>query len=282
LAERLAIIGDLMKGRKICLSIDAEFWDSPQFFGLSEEKNTEHGNRGCQKILDLFDQFKIKTTFFVATEFAQQHPATIHRVIRAGHELASHSCSHVRFDRLESVKRSFEIDESKRFLEERFGILVKGFRSPGNLIEKDHFLLLKKAGYQYDSSLHPALLPHRPFDLFKSESPFDVDGVVEVPISTLAGLPVSWVFMRNSGLWLARLAVYYNRLRGRDVVLYFHSWDFEPLPAVRGLPRYVTRATGRDFLAMIANLIIEFKKKAFHFCRMDELVDEYIDHHSGL
>jgi len=271
-----------MKGSKVCLTIDAEFWDSPQYFGLAEEKNKQHGNKGCQAVLDLFGDFRIKSTFFVAIEFAQQHPATIDRVIQAGHEMASYLCSHVRFDRLESAKRSFEINESKRFFEERFGIPIKGFRAPGNLIGRDHFLLLKGAGYQYDSSLHPALLPHRPFDVFKSKSPFSVDGVVEIPISTLAGLPVSWVFMRNLGVWLARWAVSYNRMLARDLVLYFHSWDFEPLPAVPGLPRYVTRATGRDFLAMMAKLIIEFQKKGFSFCRMEDLVDEYLDYHSGL
>ncbi len=271
-----------MKVRKICLTIDAEFWDSPQFFGLSEEKNREHGNKGCQEILDLFGRCGIKSTFFIATEFAQQHPATVHRIIEAGHEVASHSCSHVRFHRLDSRQRSFEIGESKRFLQERFGIRIKGFRAPGNLIHKDHFMMLREAGYQYDSSLHPALLPHRPLDLFKSKAPFRVDGVVEIPISTLAGIPVSWVFMRNSGLWLARLAVHYNRLLARAAVLYFHSWDFEPLPSVQGLPRYVTRATGEDFLAMIAKFIVEFQRKGFLFCRMHELADEYLYHHSGL
>ena len=266
---------------RICLTIDAEFWDSPQFFGLSRDKHRMFGNKGCHAILDLFEDFKIKSTFFVATEFAQQHPETIYRIIRAGHEVASHSCSHARFNRLESAKRFSEIAGSKQYLKEQFGLTVKGFRAPGNLIEKDHFAALKHAGYRYDSSFHPALLP-RPFDLFKSSAPFLVDGVVEIPISTLAGVPVSWVVMRNIGLWLARLAVYYNRLRTRDVVFYFHSWEFEPLPSVDGLPKYVTRATGSEFLGMLTTLVLEFQGEGFLFCRMDEMADEYLNHHSGL
>ena len=31
-----------------------------------------------------------------------------------------------------------------------------------------------------------------------------------------------------------------------------------------------------------AQIIIEFQKKGFSFCRMEDLVDEYLDYHSGL
>jgi len=271
-----------MNAGKIHLTIDTEFWDSPQFFGLAEGKNTEYGNKGCWALLDLFERFKIKTTFFVAAEFAREHPWTVHRIVEEGHELASHSYSHIRLDGLESEQRSFEMSESKKFLEERFGTPITGFRAPGNLIGFDHFLLLNKAGYRYDSSLHPALLPHQPFNLFKSQSPFHREAIVEIPISTLGGLPVSWVCMRNGGRWLAQLAVYYNRMFNRHAVLYFHSWEFEPLPAVKGLPTFVTRRTGDEFLNMVAEFIVYFRNRGFVFDRMDRLADEYLNHYSSI
>lgn len=57
-----------MSGKRIFVTSDAEFWDSPQWFGLSEQKNREHGNAGCQAVLDLFDRLRVNATFFVPVE----------------------------------------------------------------------------------------------------------------------------------------------------------------------------------------------------------------------
>lgn len=269
-----------MTGARVYLTIDTEFWDSPQYFGLAENKHKEFGNQGCCTLLDLFRRLRITTTFFVSVEFAQQHPETVYRIVEDGHELASHSYSHVRFDELESGRRHFEVSESKRYLEERFGVPINGFRSPGNLIDSDHFLLLRNAGYRYDSSIHPAFLPHQPLGLFKSKSLFHREAVVEIPISTLGGLPVSWVWMRNSGVWLARLAVHYNRLFNRHAVFYLHSWEFEPLPSMKGLPAFVTRKTGTEFVNMLETFITGLKNRGFSFGHMNGLADEYLNDHS--
>jgi peptidoglycan/xylan/chitin deacetylase (PgdA/CDA1 family) len=264
------------------LTIDAEFWDSPQFFRLAANKNREHGNAGCRAVLDLFARRSVRTTFFVSAEFAREHPETVFRMIRDGHEVASHSFSHVRLKNLDSAKRKFEMVESKAFLEERFDISVAGFRAPGNEIGPDHFALVREAGYRYESSVHPALLPNQPLSVFQARAPFENGGVIEIPLSALAGLPVSWIWMRNSGAWLAKAAVYYNRLFGRDAVFYLHSWEFEALPAVPKLPRAVVRRTGAEFLNMVDGLVCYFQSKGFVFEPMRRLADEYLHHHSRI
>lgn len=273
---------DPVKSHRICLTIDAEFWDSPQFFGLAAEKNREHGNAGCQAVLDLFARRSVQTTFFVSAEFARQHPETVFRMIRDGHEVASHSYSHVRLKNLDAGERRFEVIESKTFLEQRFDISVAGFRAPGNEMSRDHFALVSEAGYRYDSSVHPALLPNQPLSVFQSGAPFQNEGVVEVPLSTLAGFPVSWIWMRNSGAWLAKAAVYYNRIFRRDAVFYLHSWEFEPLPNVPKLPRVVVRRTGAEFLSMVEGLVCHFQRKGFVFDQVKRLADEYLHHHSRI
>jgi peptidoglycan/xylan/chitin deacetylase (PgdA/CDA1 family) len=264
------------------LTVDAEFWDSPQFFGLAGEKNREYGNAGCGAVLDLFARKSVRTTFFVSAEFAREHAETVRRIIRDGHEVASHSYSHVRLRRLDAGERKFEIAESKRFLEQQFHITVAGFRAPGNEISRDHFALVSAAGYRYDSSVHPALLPHRPASVFQARAPFEIQGVLEIPLSALAGLPVSWIWMRNAGGWLAKAAVYYNRMFGRAAVFYLHSWEFERLPEVPKLPRAVVRRTGAPFTDMIGALVYWFQSRGFVFEQMTRLADEYLDHHPGL
>ncbi len=273
---------DNQKCNRICITIDSEFWDSLQFFGVEKTKSTRYGNKGCLALLRLFKSFNIKTTFFVSVEFAQQYPESVRRIVEGGHEIASHSFSHVRFSRLRQTERLFEIAESKKFLETKFHIPVKGFRAPGNLISSDHFKMLKEAGYKYDSSVHAALLPGQFFNVFRPKSIFGSEGIVEIPISTLGIFPISWVWFRNSGSWLAKLGVQYNQLFRRPVVFYLHSWEFESLPSARGLPRYITRKTGIEFLNMVAEFIDYLRERGFSFNLMDELADEYLDHHSSL
>lgn len=272
-------MGRPRKNRSIFLTLDAEFWDSPQFFGLASACHGEIGNGGCLAFLDLVQDLNIPCTFFVSVVFARRHPQTIHRILDEGHEVASHSYTHSRLVGLTRQERLFEIGESKRYIEETFGIVVRGFRAPGNQIAPDHFQLLKECGYRYDSSVHPVLHPYQPFAVFQPKSPFLKEGILEIPIATLGGLPVSWVWMRNAGSWLPRLSVTYNHWLGREPVLYVHSWDFEPLPSVPGVPRYVTRRTGQAFLDIIDRFVKGSQAKGASFGRMDHWTDEYLDHH---
>src|SRR5947207_14222755 len=121
-----------MASKKISLTIDSEFWDSPEYFGLATGKSFEHGSRGCWELLDLFHRTEVKTTFFVASEFARRHPDLVHEMIRRGHEVGSHTHSHVRMNGQGSEFAFSEIDNSRRFLESTFGISVKGYRAAGN------------------------------------------------------------------------------------------------------------------------------------------------------
>ncbi|MDD1749890.1 MAG: polysaccharide deacetylase family protein [Methanothrix sp.] len=258
---------------QICLSIDTEFWDSPEYFGVAADKHRGFGNAGCQALLRLFAELGIHTTFFVVAEFAERHPRTIYQILEEGHEVASHSCTHRRLSRLPLEQQTWEINQSKVMLEQRFGIAVRGFRSPGNQIIQGHFGMLDRAGYAYDSSWHPALLPGRIGELLKSRPGMQQDGIIEIPISTLGALPVSWVWLRNSGPWLARWAARYNHLLRRAAVFYLHCWEFEPLPSVRGVPGYVTRRTGGEFLNMLAGLIRSFQRQGKVVGRMDRILD---------
>ena len=269
-----------MRPGRIFLTIDAEFWDSPQFFGLARDKSRAHGDAGCREVLDLLRRLSAPGTFFVTGEFAEAHPSTAIRILAEGHEVASHSYAHERFSTLTAARRREEVVRSKEVLEERLGTPVTGFRAPGNVMGPDHFQLLREAGYRYDSSLHPALMPHQPWNVLRSSRPFTAHGVVEIPLTTLGGLPVSWVWMRNCGTWLPRAAVRQSRLLGRDAVFYLHSWEFEPLPSVPGLPSWIVRRTGPAFLAMLEGFVRHFQHRGFVFERMRRLADEHLDHRS--
>ena len=48
------------------------------------------------RILELFDRYDVKATFFVLGWVAERFPHLVRRITAAGHELASHGYSHVR------------------------------------------------------------------------------------------------------------------------------------------------------------------------------------------
>ena len=59
-------------------------WDS---FELRVEKNT-------QRLLQLFDEKKIKATFFTLGWVAERNPSLVKEIANQGHEIACHGYSH--------------------------------------------------------------------------------------------------------------------------------------------------------------------------------------------
>ena len=76
------------------------------------------------KLLDLFDDQKIKSTFFVVTSLLEKYETEIKEIAKK-HEIASHSHTHAW---LNNKNVEFEIGESKRKMKE-FGINCQGFRA---------------------------------------------------------------------------------------------------------------------------------------------------------
>src|SRR6185503_20311734 len=57
------------------------------------------GNTG--RVLDLFSEHHVRATFFVLGWVAERHPELIQRMIRDGHEVASHGYDHTRATQLD-------------------------------------------------------------------------------------------------------------------------------------------------------------------------------------
>jgi peptidoglycan/xylan/chitin deacetylase (PgdA/CDA1 family) len=109
----------------ILLSFDIEEFDMPFEYGkeISFEDQISISVRGTHSILDLLQQHGFKATFFSTVIFAQQAPEVIARIKNEGHELASHSFYHSKFE----VK---DLLASKEALTALFGGEIYGFRMP--------------------------------------------------------------------------------------------------------------------------------------------------------
>jgi hypothetical protein len=109
----------------IVLSFDIEEFDMPFEYGksISFEDQMSISVEGTSLILDLLEKHQVKATFFSTVIFAINAPEIIKRIIKDGHEIASHSYYHSDF-------KVEHLLESKVKLEEITNTKVIGFRMP--------------------------------------------------------------------------------------------------------------------------------------------------------
>lgn len=98
--------------KKILLTID----DSP--------------SRETVKILDILDEYGVKSLFFVNVDAAGQQRETIRLIAERGHLIGNHSMTHRKLAMASNRILEMEIIQSKKMLEEITGTEVKYFRPP--------------------------------------------------------------------------------------------------------------------------------------------------------
>lgn len=110
------------------------------------------------RFLDLFDYYNIKATFFVVGKdlLFPEKLALLKEVVKRGHEIANHSMTHAEgFSFLPYKEKLREIEAAERIIQDKLGVLTRGFRTPSNDVNSDVLKILEDRGYTYDSSLLP-------------------------------------------------------------------------------------------------------------------------------
>lgn len=201
--------------------------------------------RNVNRILDLLESRETKATFFTLGWIAERYPGLVRRIVREGHELASHGYGHERASDLTEAAFRNDISRAKSLLEDLSGHVVTGYRAPSFSIGTANlwaFDCLAQAGYQYSSSIYPIRhdhygMPDSPRFAHRVDS-----GLLEVPITTLR------MFERNlpsSGGGYFRLLPYavsrwmlrrVNTVDRQSAVFYFHPWEIDVAqPRVAGI-----------------------------------------------
>lgn len=110
------------------------------------------------RLLDLYDQYNVRSTFFVLASLAEKHPNIVKQIHERGQEVASHGYTHdyrKAFDVLSLDEQITELKNSKDILEQIIGQQVVSFRAPALRVNEYTPLALESAGYQFDSSIAP-------------------------------------------------------------------------------------------------------------------------------
>ena len=142
------------------------------------------------RLLQIFESYEVKGTFFVLAWVAERFPELVARIAAAGHEVASHGYAHrLVYDQTPKAFRE-DVRRAKAILEEAGGKAVLGYRAPSYSITPRSLWaldILIEEGYQYDSSIFPIRhdrygIPVSPRHVYLLERPTGV--LMEAPAST--------------------------------------------------------------------------------------------------
>jgi polysaccharide deacetylase family protein (PEP-CTERM system associated) len=194
-----------------------------------------------RRLLDLFDEKKIKGTFFVLGWVARRSPELIREIFRRGHEVASHGMSHKLVFNQTPAEFTEETRESKALLEDIIGDKVLGYRASTYSITRRSLWaldVLHEAGFVYDSSIFP--IRHDVYGIpDASPVPSRIRtpkgaSIVEFPMSAApmfgTRLPVSGGgYFRLLPYWLTRAGLRKLNLKlSRPFIFYLHPWEIDP------------------------------------------------------
>lgn len=192
------------------------------------------------RLLDLFDEFGVRATFFVLGWVAERQPALVREIVRRGHEVASHGYGHQLVYDLTPEAFRADVRRAKQVLEDAAGQAVAGYRAPSYSITARSMWALDvliDEGYRYDSSIFP--IRHDRYGVPGApRHPYEIDRpggrIVEAPPATIAigsmTLPVAGggYFRLLPYRWTERGLTRLNRREQKPAVFYLHPWEIDP------------------------------------------------------
>lgn len=185
---------------------------------LSDKTGEKVLKDGMPVLLELYEKYNIKSTFFFTGYIAEKFPEIVRMVIPFGHEVACHGLVHdsnKAFDLLSLDQQVEHLTKAKSILESISGQSVISFRAPALRVNKNTPVALVKTGFLVDSSIAPQrfdilfsfgikdklkwlLAPRKPyFTLPDDLSRKGNSNIFEVPVNAYI-LPYLGTFMRIS------------------------------------------------------------------------------------
>lgn len=209
---------------------------------LRVEKNTF-------RLLELFSEHKVKSTFFTLGWVAERCPNLIKAIVDQGHELASHSYAHQRASTQTQQEFRDDLAKSKQILEDAAGQAIIGYRAPSFSVNDSNtwvYDILMELGFEYSSSTYPIEhdlygVPNWPRFKYERPESFENKKIIEIPV------PTSRKNGKNTGIggggyfrlypyWLSKKRIdAYLKVEQQPYSFYFHPWEIDPQqPKVAG------------------------------------------------
>ncbi len=148
----------MIKDKNICLLTNDVETTSIVNGGLRTETGVKVWKEGLPRLLDLYDKYEVRATFFFVADFAKDFPEIVKMVQKHGHEVACHGLTHDHrqaFDSMTFDEQKKHLSEAKKILEDISGEEVVSFRAPALRVNEFTPKALIETGFQNDSSVAP-------------------------------------------------------------------------------------------------------------------------------
>lgn len=238
-----------MEKQKIALFTNDVETHSVWFNNLRDETGLKVWKEGMPRLLDLYQKYDVKCTFFYTGYIAKLYPEVVRMAADQGHEVACHGLSHKPEDGFDVMPFNMQKEHlltAKQILEDICGQEVISFRAPALRVNEFTTRALLETGFKIDSSIASQRfdfgfsfgsmeklkfvtsprLPYRTSKLHLHKK--GEGGLIEIPVSALI-LPYIGPSMRafpRSTRFLRRLLIMENRLNGKPLVFYSHPPEF--------------------------------------------------------
>jgi polysaccharide deacetylase family protein (PEP-CTERM system associated) len=194
-----------------------------------------------RRMLDLFDDHKVKGTFFILGWVAERYPKLVREITVRGHEPACHSYWHRLIYKLTPDEFREDTRRAKDLIEQTGGERIYGYRAPSfSITSRSAWALdiLAELGFTYDSSVFPVKhdvygVPGAPRSPFRVETPFGP--IIEFPMATFRfkasgpNMPVAGGgYLRMLPYWYTKAGINRAWREGLPVVSYIHPWEIDP------------------------------------------------------
>lgn len=204
--------------------------------------------RNVARILDLFEKYNARATFFMLGWVAEKLPHLSRQIALYGHEIGCHGYAHRRLHT--QTPRQFREDLRKAtlILMDQVQRPVTCYRAPSfSVVKKTMWALdiLAEEGYVFDSSIFP--VRHDLYGVPDAErfphwqTTSDGQLIFEFPPSTLRSGKNNWGVAGGGYLRLipygpTRWAIRrLNELERQPAMVYFHPWEIDPdQPVIEG------------------------------------------------
>ena len=226
------------------LTVDVEDYFQVSAFASSIDQDEwgKHPSRvesNTHKLLDLFDQYQVKATFFILGWVAEREKNLVLEIAKRGHEVASHGYSHqLVYNQSPEVFRQ-ETIRAKNILEDIIQQPVRGYRAASySITKKSQWALdiLAETGFVYDSSIFPVRhdrygMPDTPEHPYKLKTPAGYS-IIEFPLSTAKiinyRLPIAGGgYFRLYPYWLSKAGLMQINRQQKPFIFYLHPWEID-------------------------------------------------------
>ena len=217
---------------KNILTVDCEDWfhtDISQKYlqnksGLLLEDRTNHS---VNILLELFQRYNARATFFILGHVAEKFPELIPKIEESGHRIGAHGYNHTSVFLKTAADFDKDVEKITNLLNRLTSQPILSFRAPNWSIGLNNFWaieILKKYGYQYDSSLKCAINIKNKLQKGKKH-------LIEIPRSgKMLGsfqIPFGGAFLKLYPLNIMLHLMKKMNQRGMPFMIYVHPWEVD-------------------------------------------------------